>query len=504
MKNMLTKILLLIVLLISSEYYSQTSIYTPPEIIKTDPELLVFIREKYNESHKEYCEDCSYSEKQVVNSYLFKRKLNTIAMLEHGDFILSGTLFDFVNDVYKKIAASNPSLTKKKIILLKNETPNAFTMGQDIIFIHTGLLYRLQNEDQFAFILCHELGHDELNHNILKIRSYAKDATNKDQEKKIKGIIAKKYGMVTALNELLVPGLLENRKKSREYEFAADSLGMILFQKSGFNLEKGCTSLDIFIDADHVRDTLELNFTKELSLTSELIDLKKLSNYSNESSLGDFEEDAGLTQDEINEQNNLNDLLRTHPFEVERSEKLYQYLNLKIPENFNTTISEEYKNIRYLAEGEMISNALLNQQVGKALFYSMNMERNYPNDSYSKLATTFSMLYLYYLKSHFKEGIALENQDEDNDVAYDKLIFFLKKLSPKECYHIGKNLFDQYPFSTKTLESKVIKLIIYSAEEKNEEFKTYYKENEDYFKTTIYWNFVNSMNMEVIKRISKK
>jgi hypothetical protein len=51
----------------------------------------------------------------------------------------------------------------------------------------------------------------------------------------------------------------------------------------------------------------------------------------------------------------------------------------------------------------MISIAFQNQEIGKALFYSMNMVRNYPMDSYSKEALTLSMLTLYYYKKSFRE-----------------------------------------------------------------------------------------------------
>jgi hypothetical protein len=113
------------------------------------------------------------------------------------------------------------------------------------------------------------------------------------------------------------------------------------------------------------------------------------------------------------------------------------------------------------------------------------------------------MLTLYYYKKSFREGVAIENQDEENDIAYDKLIFFLKKTSPDECYKIGLNLNNKLENQSNTLESKIIKLLIFHKEFKNDDFKLLYSMIEEQLKSSVYWNFVNTMNLEVVKRVNK-
>ena len=486
---------------ICQSIFGQEVSYVSSPVVKKDEILTDFIKDKYNENKKEVCDDCTYKQKQIITEILFKRKIRTLLMIEKGNLILSGPLYDFVNSVYSKIANANPQIPTKKIIILKDETANAFTMGEDIIYVHLGLLYRLQNEDQLAYILCHELGHDAMDHYYKDLINYSREKTDKTREQKIKEIMRKKYGHVSNLNEFLVPKLLVEMQESRTDESAADSLGVLLFQNTQFDKSNACTSFDVFLESDHVRDTLELDLNKLLHLNSNLIDESKLTDYSNESSLGDFEE--GISQEEIDERNKLNDLLRSHPFEEERSEKIYSYFNLKIPSKFSTSIDPDYIKYRYLAEGEMISIAFQNQEIGKALFYSMNMVRNYPLDSYSKEALSLSMLTLYYYKKSFREGVAIENQDEENDIAYDKLIFFLKKISPDECYKIGLNLNNRLENQSNTLESKIIKLLIFHKEFKNDDFKLLYSMIEEQLKSSVYGDFVNTMNLEVIKRVNK-
>ena len=62
-----------------------------------------------------------------------------------------------------------------RIVVLKDPTLNAFAMPNGKVYVHTGLLSRLQNESQLAMILGHELTH-VTNRHALK---FNRDARNK-------------------------------------------------------------------------------------------------------------------------------------------------------------------------------------------------------------------------------------------------------------------------------------------------------------------------------------
>ncbi len=479
--------------------FGQNITFCPSEFTTKDDSLKKYISDKYYESKDEYNNHFTSEEKQILKTTLYNRKLKTLSMLESGNFILKGPLFDLVNEIYLEISNKNPSLKEKKIILLKDETANAFTMGEDIIYIHLGLLYRLQNKDQLAFILCHELAHDQLNHFHENLNDYIQEKTDKDLERKIKEIMELKYGHVTNLNTLLVPTLLFKKQKSRINEFEADSLGMTFFKNCKYNSEKACTSFDVFLNADHLRDTSIIDLHKYLNYSTKTINSKRINYQKDESSLGDFTED--ISEEDLETKEELNDLLRSHPYEVDRSIKMYRFFNIPIPETFDSTIDTNFKIYRYLAEGEMINYALQSQQIGKALFYSLNMQKNYPNDTYSKLTTSLCMLSLYYYKVNFKEGLVIENQDLENDIAYDKLIYFLKELTPEESFTIGNDLFNSLTIDKKTNESKLIQLLIYYKSNNNTSFKDIYQQNKEEFKKCSHWNFINKMFLEVNKRL---
>lgn len=59
---------------------------------------------------------------------------------------------------------------KYDITIIRDEVFNAYTVAGGKIFIYTGLLDKLQNEDELAFVIAHEIAHNELKHCIHRIQ----------------------------------------------------------------------------------------------------------------------------------------------------------------------------------------------------------------------------------------------------------------------------------------------------------------------------------------------
>src|SRR6266566_7746238 len=82
-----------------------------------------------------------------------------------------------------------------RIVVLKDPTLNAFTMPNGKVYVHTGLLSRLQNESQLAMILGHEVTH-VTNRHALK---FNRDPRNKQ-------IFFTMAGIAAALGVAVAPG----------------------------------------------------------------------------------------------------------------------------------------------------------------------------------------------------------------------------------------------------------------------------------------------------------
>jgi len=95
-----------------------------------------------------------------------EKRFYEVSHYKVGELLLSGKVLvndpitNYVNKVADELLKDDPTLRKKiRIYTVKNPSVNAFTTNDGIILINWGLLSKLENEAQLAFILSHELMH---------------------------------------------------------------------------------------------------------------------------------------------------------------------------------------------------------------------------------------------------------------------------------------------------------------------------------------------------------
>jgi len=83
-------------------------------------------------------------------------------------------LIDYLDEVVSRLnppmMAANPELTYR-VKVIEDPTLNAFAYPHGALYIHTGLLARMENEDQLATVLAHEMTHVEGRHMLRQRRS---------------------------------------------------------------------------------------------------------------------------------------------------------------------------------------------------------------------------------------------------------------------------------------------------------------------------------------------
>ncbi|MEZ4843216.1 MAG: M48 family metallopeptidase [Bacteroidia bacterium] len=143
-------------------------------------------------------------------------RLNIKELLQSGMVLFGDSVSTVVNIIGERILNKNGISEDVKFLVLRSSIFNAFSTDQGFIFITTETIAEVQNSEQLAFIMCHELSHFIKKHNYL---SY---------ERKIK-IDSKRYPSESQKE------VLEYFKYSRENEFQADDLGIELFLNAGFD-----------------------------------------------------------------------------------------------------------------------------------------------------------------------------------------------------------------------------------------------------------------------------
>ncbi|MEL7163636.1 MAG: M48 family metalloprotease, partial [Bacteroidota bacterium] len=115
---------------------------------RTDPanqSIPAACRETYAELHEEYLDEL-------------------LTDLRDSVFVFQPELRAYFTELFRRIAAANNLDLDPLVLIRRSQQANAYSMGNGIFTIHLGLLQNLPTEERLAFVLCHELAHDQLKH----------------------------------------------------------------------------------------------------------------------------------------------------------------------------------------------------------------------------------------------------------------------------------------------------------------------------------------------------
>ncbi|MBW2107939.1 MAG: M48 family metalloprotease [Deltaproteobacteria bacterium] len=152
---------------------------------------------------------------------------------------------DYVNKIGHYLVSQNPSPPPFAFdfFVVKQDVYNAFAGPGGHIFIYTGLLAAMDNEDQLAGILAHEIGHVFARHISKQVAESKKIGLAT-----VAGILAGIFlgGSPTATgaiaNTSIAAGQSLSLRYSRKHEVEADQLGLKYLTRAGY---KGKALLDI-------------------------------------------------------------------------------------------------------------------------------------------------------------------------------------------------------------------------------------------------------------------
>lgn len=383
----------------------------------------------------------------------YKAKIKKeIELIESKSVITSGLLFDRVESIFKRILSANPSIpSDTKLVLYKSTEFNAFTMGEDVIFIHIGLLHYLKSDEEIGMVIAHEIAHNTLKHVENSMIDYVRIVTNDTLKRQLKTISKQSYNQVSALNALVLPRILEDREKSRAHEFSADSLGLVYMLNANFSAKK---SISAFVEMDLLENGLNqvpdlLNALNHRHIP----ELKaKEEQYKRSGSLGEFSKDTSK----------LADYLSTHPYERDR------FLSLAIQSNQDTTFAN-YTIGRTISDSvfynlvnhEITKIEFENKNFSSLIYFSCKALTFSPTDSKNlkRLGVAFSALSYFKQKRIAGKFLMLQNTNFEED--FDRVCAFLFTLSPMDCKKLAeisiKN--SNTKLNDDDLEYKVIQMI---------------------------------------------
>ena len=337
--------------------YSQNNIYKPYTIPDTIPSKYIF--------------DAGFEYKNLIQnrpSFAKKRNFKKFAesvILYKSDLFTNGNVYfdfreteEYVNQVLQKILPDSLKNSKGlSVYIVRDATPNAFTIHDGTIFLNIGYLAETYNEAALAFTLAHEVSH-YIHHDVYF--SFINDLKIKRKKNEIS----------------ILKSTIKSAGYSREQEKNADLTGLKMTENSGYNILYSLCDFKL-LHAEEEKEKLQSGKSKLSSIETTLMGTKISSKL-------------------------LTEMLASHPELVERIDYIQNYLNStqRIEKKREFIVSENlFKTIQSSARYETLNILLKDGDyrgcAGKAFkYYLLFPEDN--NFVYYLLESVRRLVYLDY------------------------------------------------------------------------------------------------------------
>lgn len=285
-------------------------------------------------------------------------------MLSSGEVIFGGPILEYVNKVMDVVLADEPKLRSEvRIYLIKTPMVNATTTDNGVIFINVGLLAKLDNEAQLAYILSHEVIHYRNKHVVDGF--IEKDKINNRQDL---------YTTATSFEKKLYA----YSSYSKELELESDELGFKdYFSKTKYSL-------------DAVDGTLDALMYSYLPYEDTKFDKRFF-----ESGSFKFPKNYSLNElKKISATEEYNDTISSHPNIKKRRENLVDIITEYDSTNRQDFIVSEkdFLSIREIARAEIVSLYINELNYVDAIYNAYLLSKKYPNNKYLETSIVHALV----------------------------------------------------------------------------------------------------------------
>ena len=167
----------------------------------------------------------------------FPWKENLIKEINDSTYIFNNKISKHLKSILSEISKSNPTIDFNNFYFLldKSIIPNASCHGNGIFTVNLGLFKIIENDDELAFVISHEIAHYVLEHSDKSILSYVESSNSKEYKIQLEKVNKLEYGKRKAYSELMKNLSYNFLKRSRKAEIQADSLGLVILKKTKYN-----------------------------------------------------------------------------------------------------------------------------------------------------------------------------------------------------------------------------------------------------------------------------
>lgn len=364
--------------------------------------------EKYQNAILTIQQSTSNQDKKRQKQFHLETNFGVDELLKSGKVLFNNPITHYVTNVAKELLKENKALQEKlRFYIIRSSAVNAFSTDQGIIFITMGMLAKLKNEAELAFILAHEITHYTHKHVQQSFfRNDDIDKLKKNQNKLLKNTGFDDADFVKSMY-------------SKDLEMEADKEGLDLIYQSNYDVESALSVLTTlkysylpFGDYKFQKEFLESDYlTFSNAYLNEKIDIVKGKNLSSD------------------------DKYSSHPNIGKRKRALRETIEKRAKKSRKKNVVSEtdFLNIRSIARFELPFYKLQYGDYKAAIYDAYLLSKEYPNSFYIKKITAQS-LYILSKQANLKDELDKDEKKETKGLEGEilSLYAYLKQLSVKD------------------------------------------------------------------------
>ncbi|MDB5267850.1 MAG: hypothetical protein JWP58_890 [Hymenobacter sp.] len=333
--------------------------------------------------------------------------------------LLDPVVEPFVQRVFAQILKANPQLpATARLVLTRNPEPNAHAVGNGTVMLNIGLLPRLENESQLAFILCHELAHVACRHMENGMQQRLLALHSKEMQREFRRIVNAEYNIGSQVKALALGFSLNANYHHRQFETQADSLGYALLARTHYEAPQAYRVLQLLDTIDEPENPAPVALPTYFSCT----DFPKKFGVAPAKPASIFTVQKEVTALETS------DTLKSHPDCGKRMRYVQALAKGQIADGPQPASPPDFARIRAASRLEIIQSWFDYDCYDHALFEALQLLPQQPHNGYLQAVVQLS---LFELRQHLQDHTyfsVVSNLSAHNPATFNALVTTLHDL----------------------------------------------------------------------------
>ena len=391
--------------------------------------LVESFKTKYERFNKQLKDHYNGRMRREVTNFYEYTQTNVLQIINNKKLLFDERFESYIDSLYTQLKLNNPILENENVVLLlsKNTSPNALSIGDGTLIFNVGLFSLLENGQQLQSVIAHEIAHLLMLHSTKTIEERAKinveTASNKSELSK--NINSDKYNKGERSFTVLKDLLYKAGESKRKQEIEADSLGYVLYKNTHAPNSEFLAALEMLKKFDSVPEIVldSTIYMKVFDIPEQKFNDAWLAKENFES----------YNYDLYKEKINL-DSLKGHPEIDIRIETLENsFPELESEEKINSYPNSSYKNLQEIARQAYVENLYYLNEYGLSTYLILkHLEEDPDNVYYQKwLGINFNGIYdakKKYQLNRYVDRLVPNEQSE----SYQQFLNFIWNLDLKE------------------------------------------------------------------------